>query len=35
LIGARRRDQLAESLQALDLGLTPDELAQVEAAISP
>ena len=33
LIGARRRPQLAESLQALDLKLTPDDLAQIERAI--
>ena len=33
LIGARRRDQLAESLDALKLGLTPQELEQIETAI--
>ena len=33
LIGARRRDQLAESLGALDLKLTPDDLARMEAAV--
>src|ERR1700723_3320163 len=33
LIGARRRDRLAEALQALDLALSTDELAAIEAAI--
>jgi len=33
LIGARRRTQLAESLQALDLKLTPEDVAQLERAI--
>jgi len=33
LIGARRRSQLAESLKALDLRLTPDDLAKIESAI--
>lgn len=33
LIGARRRTQLAESLPAIDLALTPDDLKQIEAAI--
>ncbi len=33
LVGARRRDQLKESLDALDLILTPDELEQIEATI--
>jgi aryl-alcohol dehydrogenase-like predicted oxidoreductase len=32
LVGARRRDQLAESLAALDARLSPDELARLEAA---
>jgi pyridoxine 4-dehydrogenase len=33
LIGARRRTQLAESLKALDLKLTPEDLAQIERAV--
>jgi len=33
LVGARRRDQLAESLAALDLRLTPDDFARIEAAV--
>jgi len=33
LIGARRRSQLAESLKALELKLTPDDLAKIESAI--
>jgi len=33
LVGARRRDQLTEALGALDLGLTPDDLAQIERAV--
>jgi aryl-alcohol dehydrogenase-like predicted oxidoreductase len=33
LIGARRRPQLAESLRALDLKLTPEDLARIESAI--
>jgi aryl-alcohol dehydrogenase-like predicted oxidoreductase len=33
LIGARRRTQLAESLKALDLTLSPQDLAQLERAI--
>jgi aryl-alcohol dehydrogenase-like predicted oxidoreductase len=32
LVGARRREQLAEALGALDLELTPDDLAAIEAA---
>ncbi len=35
LIGARRRDQLAEALGALDLRLTPDEVACMERAVPP
>ena len=35
LIGARRRTQLAESLKALDLKLTPEDLAQIERAVPP
>jgi aryl-alcohol dehydrogenase-like predicted oxidoreductase len=33
LIGARRRDRLTESLAALELILTPDDLARIERAI--
>jgi aryl-alcohol dehydrogenase-like predicted oxidoreductase len=33
LIGTKRRDRLAEALQALDLTLSADELAAIEAAV--
>jgi pyridoxine 4-dehydrogenase len=33
LIGTKRRDRLAEALAALDIRLTPDELAAIEAAV--
>jgi aryl-alcohol dehydrogenase-like predicted oxidoreductase len=33
LIGARRRPQLAESLKALELELSPEDLAEIERAI--
>ncbi len=33
LIGTKRRDRLAEALQALDLALSMDELAVIEAAV--
>jgi aryl-alcohol dehydrogenase-like predicted oxidoreductase len=33
LIGTKRRDRLAEALAALDVTLTPDELAAIEAAV--
>src|ERR1700722_10795655 len=33
LIGARRRTQLAESLKALELKLTPEDLVQIERAV--
>jgi aryl-alcohol dehydrogenase-like predicted oxidoreductase len=33
LVGARRRDRLAESLGALDAALTPDDRAAIEAAV--
>jgi pyridoxine 4-dehydrogenase len=33
LVGARRRDQLAEALGALDLALAPEELARIAAAV--
>jgi aryl-alcohol dehydrogenase-like predicted oxidoreductase len=35
LIGARRRPQLAESLKALELRLSAEDLAQIESAIPP
>jgi aryl-alcohol dehydrogenase-like predicted oxidoreductase len=35
LIGARRRPQLEESLGALEISLSPEELARIEAAIPP
>jgi aryl-alcohol dehydrogenase-like predicted oxidoreductase len=35
LIGARRRTQLSESLKALDLKLSPEDLAQIERAVPP
>lgn len=35
LIGARRRDRLTEALGALDVTLSADDLAKVEAAVSP
>ncbi|HEU5417795.1 MAG TPA: aldo/keto reductase [Streptosporangiaceae bacterium] len=35
LIGTKRRVRLAETLGALDLGLTPGELASLEAAVPP
>jgi aryl-alcohol dehydrogenase-like predicted oxidoreductase len=33
LVGARKRHQFAESLKALDLSLTPEDLAVLEAAV--
>jgi aryl-alcohol dehydrogenase-like predicted oxidoreductase len=33
LIGTKRRDRLAEALGALELSLSPDELAAIEAAV--
>ena len=33
LIGARRRDRLAESLGALDVELSPDDLSRIEQAV--
>ena len=33
LVGARRRDRLTEALGALEITLTPDELAAIEAAV--
>ena len=35
LVGARRRDRLTEALGALDLELTPDDLAAIERAVPP
>ena len=35
LIGARRRDQLAESLGALRVTLSTEQIAQIERAVSP
>ncbi len=35
LIGARKRERLAEALGALDLALTAEEIAQIEAAAPP
>jgi aryl-alcohol dehydrogenase-like predicted oxidoreductase len=35
LIGARRRAQPAQSLGAFDLRLAADELARIDAAVSP
>ena len=35
LIGTKRRDRLAEALAALELTLTPGELAAIEAAVPP
>lgn len=35
LVGARRRDRLAEALGALALDLTADDLAQIEQAVPP
>ena len=35
LIGARRRDRLDESLGALDLRLSPEQLAAIERAVPP
>ena len=33
LIGARRRDRLAEALQSVDVALTAQDLAAIEAAV--
>jgi aryl-alcohol dehydrogenase-like predicted oxidoreductase len=35
LVGARRRDRLADVLGAVDLTLTADDLARLEAAVPP
>jgi len=35
LIGARKRERLAESLGALDVTLSPADLARIEAAAPP
>ena len=33
LVGARRRDRLTEALGALDVTLSPDDLAAIEEAV--
>ena len=35
LVGARRRDRLAEALPALEVTLSPDEMAALDAALPP
>jgi aryl-alcohol dehydrogenase-like predicted oxidoreductase len=35
IIGARRRDQLSETLASLDLGLDAGDLARIDAAVQP
>ncbi len=35
LVGARRRDRLAEALRALELKLTDEDFAQIEGAVPP
>jgi aryl-alcohol dehydrogenase-like predicted oxidoreductase len=35
LVGARRRDRLEESLGAVEVALTPDDLAAIERAVPP
>ena len=35
LVGARRRDRLAEALGALELDLTPSDLAEIERVVPP
>jgi aryl-alcohol dehydrogenase-like predicted oxidoreductase len=35
LVGARRRDRLAEALTALELRLSPEDLTRIEAAVPP
>jgi aryl-alcohol dehydrogenase-like predicted oxidoreductase len=35
LVGARRRERLAEALGALSIELTPDDIGQIEAAVPP
>jgi aryl-alcohol dehydrogenase-like predicted oxidoreductase len=35
LVGARRRDRLAEALRAVDVTLTSDDLARIERAVPP
>ncbi|MFC0633793.1 aldo/keto reductase [Brevundimonas balnearis] len=35
LVGARRRERLSEALGAVDVVLTPDELAAIDAAVPP
>jgi aryl-alcohol dehydrogenase-like predicted oxidoreductase len=33
LVGARTRERLAESLEAIDVGLSDDDLAGIESAV--
>jgi aryl-alcohol dehydrogenase-like predicted oxidoreductase len=35
LVGARTRERLAEALPAMELNLTPDDLAEIEKAVPP
>jgi aryl-alcohol dehydrogenase-like predicted oxidoreductase len=35
LVGTRRRDRLAEAIGALDVTLSPEELARIEQAVPP
>jgi len=35
LVGARRRDRLAEALRAVEVALTPDDLTRIERAVPP
>ena len=35
VLGARRRDQLKETLGALDLKLTAADIARIDAAVAP
>jgi pyridoxine 4-dehydrogenase len=35
LVGARRRDRLAEALDSLDLKLSPEDLVRIEKAVPP
>jgi aryl-alcohol dehydrogenase-like predicted oxidoreductase len=35
LVGARRRDRLSEAFGALDVTLTPEDLARLEKAVPP
>jgi len=35
LVGARRPDRVAEAIEALEVGLTAEQFAELEAAIPP